>query len=112
MKDSLQDFFIYLWDRKAKLGEIRHLHSYLFIAFRRFLFQRAKDIAREESLQDNLGYILPGESPSAEMTAIESEQTRSRERSVNEAIKKLPPRLQEVIFPIRFQLILHTKKRV
>src|SRR3546814_11588701 len=59
VKDSLQDFFIYLWDRKAKLGEIRHLHSYLFIAFRRLLFQRAKDIAREESLQDNLGYILP-----------------------------------------------------
>src|SRR3546814_18303657 len=76
VKDSLQDFFIYLWDRKAKLGEIRHLHSYLFIAFRRFLFQRAKDIAREASIQATLGYILPGESPAAELTAFVSENTR------------------------------------
>src|SRR3546814_9458790 len=71
VKDSLQDFFLYLWDRKAKLGEIRNLHSYLFIAFRRFLFHRPKDIAREESLQANLGYILPGESSSAEILSEE-----------------------------------------
>ncbi len=38
-QDSLQDFFLYLFERKERLRIVTNIQSYLFLSFRRYLFR-------------------------------------------------------------------------
>ncbi|NER16733.1 RNA polymerase sigma factor [Spongiivirga citrea] len=41
-EDCLQDFFVYLYDNRENLGEIKSIKSYLFVSFRRALLKSLK----------------------------------------------------------------------
>lgn len=42
VKDSIQELFFTIWDRRGRLSEIENVSSYLYVSFRRILFRQVE----------------------------------------------------------------------
>ena len=99
IKDCIQDLFLELWYRRARLTDTPYVTVYLICALRNNLLRKLKvntrlddsaDIATScESFTDNL---------TVETMLISSESMSQKERQIRNAINRLPKRQQEVIF--------------
>ncbi|KAA0988843.1 RNA polymerase sigma factor [Dyadobacter aurulentus] len=99
IKDCIQDLFLELWYRRARLTDTSYVTVYLICALRNNLLRKLKvntrlddsaDIAAScEGLTDNL---------TVETLLISSESISQKEREIRNAINRLPKRQQEVIF--------------
>lgn len=97
VKDSIQDFFIYLWDRRTNISEVHNLRAYLLTSFRRFVLQTAAKHRKHVELFEELEPSSPARQYPAENP---DEQTGQAEtgRIMQAEIEKLPKRLQEIVF--------------
>ncbi|RAJ93134.1 RNA polymerase sigma-70 factor (ECF subfamily) [Larkinella arboricola] len=99
IKDCIQDLFLELWYRRARLTDTTYVTVYLISALRNNLLRKLKvnnrlddsaDIATScERFTDNL---------TVETILISSESMSQKEREIRNAINRLPRRQQEVIF--------------
>lgn len=99
IKDCIQDLFLELWYRRARLTDTSYVTVYLISALRNNLLRKLKvntrlndwaDITAScEALTDNL---------TVETMLISSESMTQKEREIRNAINRLPKRQQEVIF--------------
>ncbi len=51
--DCIQDLFVDLWNRRSKLGKVKHIKGYLFISYRRRLI----DFLKREKKNRNIEYL-------------------------------------------------------
>jgi RNA polymerase sigma factor (sigma-70 family) len=96
-EDCLQSFFLYLFENRQNLGDVKSLKSYLFISFKRALIKLLKREYKKVQLQkEHLGaseFIFSQD----ELTAKQDIQFLSKE-NLHVMINNLPPREREVIF--------------
>lgn len=52
IKDSANTLFLNLWEKRAHLGNAKHVGNYLYASFRRNLLQESKYSNRSERLED------------------------------------------------------------
>ncbi|MCE7060285.1 RNA polymerase sigma factor [Dyadobacter sp. CY343] len=103
VKDSIQDLFMALWERRANLNPDAAVKPYLMASLRRLMF-RTRLSARscdEETLQE-VEYDFCVEF-SVEEQFIAEETTIARTRHIQELIGKLPQRQKEVVYLKFFQ---------
>jgi len=94
IKDTIQDVFLDLWERRKRLPAINNTSHYLLVAFKRTLLRRNKELYT----------TIPESSisvPSFEAEWIVEEEIASRNQSLKQIITALPGRQKEIIF-LRF----------
>ncbi|VAW13473.1 hypothetical protein MNBD_BACTEROID03-1679 [hydrothermal vent metagenome] len=96
-EDCLQDFFVYLYDRREGIGEVNNIRSYLFVSFRRSLFKKLKK-ERKFTDYDELFESISKFEFSAEEIAIKQELTSMKTNALANLLNKLSVREREAVY--------------
>lgn len=97
-KDIAQDVFIYIWDNRDNLSEIRQLKNYIFSIAKHQALRKKADNQRHSDFPDDKKNESPHLSDSPEEIFI-SHQTK---RELDQMIGKLPE-MRRKIFILRYQ---------
>ncbi|HXB32735.1 MAG TPA: RNA polymerase sigma factor [Puia sp.] len=104
-KDLAQDIFLKLWDSRTKLTEVRDFRSYLFVITRNLIHDQIRTKIFHESNREFLTnyFAYNGSSPQ------ELLEQKELGEALNAAIRKLPPRLQQVFNLRRLEGLSHVE---
>ena len=101
IKDSIQQLFCNLWERKEQCPEVSKIKSFLMTALRRIILRKIQQEKRvvlysyvEEQKVDT-HFSTPANSPEEDL--IQKEVTANSQIQLRKAIKSLPPRQLEAI---------------
>jgi len=93
-EDCLQDFFVYLYEHRESLGNIKCVRSYLFVSFRRSVIKALKKRRELTSIDEiNSRFTF-----SEEEIRFEKEMSKQKAVIVNSVLNRLSPREREVIY--------------
>lgn len=100
VKDTINDVFLYLWEKRKKLQHILHPHNYILTFFHRSI---VKKNSRQDILLDDIGgdvHSLYGEfsEPSFEENFLDSESRVKLSRLVNSHLSQLPRQQQTFLY--------------
>ncbi len=98
VKDTIQDLFADVWERRDKMVSVDNFKAYLIISLRRELIRRITRI-RKESSSDSLASLQFSFSP--EDFLISDEENRNHSRLLAQSLEGLTDRQREVIL-LRF----------
>lgn len=107
-EDSLQDFFIYIYEHKQNLSDIDKISPYLFSSYRRFIINVLKKSQKNKLVRDideNIVDIYF--TPEEVITNQESKTFRNQNLSI--LLNKLPKKQREVIY-LKYNCNLKTKE--
>ncbi|WP_282116456.1 RNA polymerase sigma factor [Cellulophaga baltica] len=96
-EDCLQGFFVYLYENRNTIGEVKNIKAYLFISFRRTLFSALKkernftDLNSDTQNSSNFEF-------SPEELKIHQEISFAQTSSITLILNTLAPREREVIY--------------
>ncbi len=97
-RDCIQNFFLYLWEKRENLGELDTIQYYLIKSFRRHVF---KFIEREKRLEE-FSIISTIQNPnivfSREEIIIQKENNEALCNYVVDLLNNLSPRQREIIY--------------
>lgn len=96
VKDSLQDFFIDLWNRRNKLGRVDNIRAYLFVGFRRKLVEKKRKLQRFQAIDEIENFEIV-----FSLAQIEFDLTEEKKKTLLVALNDLPERQKEAVF-LRF----------
>ncbi|MCE6991023.1 RNA polymerase sigma factor [Dyadobacter sp. CY323] len=103
VKDSIQDLFLYLWERRANLNADADVKPYLMASLRRLMHRNVNS----KSWVGEGGLTVPEDhfeiEFSVEQEYINHESTLVRTRQLDKLIGELPKRQKEVIYLKFFQ---------
>ncbi len=97
-EEILQDFFVYIWSKRAALGDVRSIRHYLITSFRRHIFHALR---KQRTYADRIldyGNYQPDISFSVEQKIVEEEFEREQKSTVLDLLNGLTPRQREVIY--------------
>jgi RNA polymerase sigma-70 factor (family 1) len=104
-KDLAQDIFLKLWDSRTKLTEVRDFRSYLFVITRNLIQDQIRTKIFHESNREFLtNYFAYNESSPQELL-----EQKELGEALNAAIRRLPPRLQQVFNLRRVEGLSHVE---
>lgn len=98
VKDTIQDLFADVWERRDKMMNVANFKAYLIISLRRELIRRAGKL-RTESLSSEISSLQF--SFSAEEFLINDEEIKSQSRILANSLSSLTEKQREVIL-LRF----------
>jgi len=98
VKDTIQDLFADVWERRDKMVSVNNFKAYLLISLRRELVRRITRI-RKESSSDALATLQFSFSP--EDFLISDEENKNHSRLLSKSMEGLTDRQREVIL-LRF----------
>lgn len=98
VKDTIQDLFADVWERRDKMASVNNFKAYLLISLRRELIRRVIKI-RKESQSEEVSTLQF--SFSAEEFLIHNEEMQSHSRLIADSLSSLTERQREVIL-LRF----------
>ncbi len=100
VEDTIQDLFVYLWEKRDKLSDVSHIKPYLFVSLKRRLIKAIRRIEKrsftevsDEKLNYNFLLNISDESE-FERTEIEKEHCNN----LKIALGKLTSRQKEAVF--------------
>lgn len=107
IKDSIQELFCSLWERKGQCPEVKKVKSFLLSALKRILLRKIQR-GRRYSLSPHISDTsrngrLIRETESHETTLIQREMNTRTRQQLRKAVHALPPRQREAIHLRYFQ---------
>jgi len=93
VKDTINQFFLYLWDKKDQLQTPQHLKAYILVSFRRHLIADIKKSRKTALLTIEESWT----EASCEENLIAGQTYLELQLRVRKAIDKLPPRHRELL---------------
>ena len=96
-EDSLQDFFLYIYDHRENLSDLDKIAPYLFTAYKRFLInviKKEKKITKTDFSQEDVLDIQFN----AEELITNKETGNFRTKNIPTLLNKLPKRQKEAIY--------------
>ncbi|REL24655.1 sigma-70 family RNA polymerase sigma factor [Rhodohalobacter sp. SW132] len=99
VKDSIQELFFTIWDKRERLSEIGNVRSYLYTSFRRTLFRQV-EILQTWQKRDELYFSeTPNEDLlNTEQLLITEEMNRETKENLQKAFDNLNGHQKEVAF--------------
>ncbi len=98
VKDTIQDLFADVWERRARMVSVENFKAYLLISLRRELIRRVTRTRREQSGDQ---VEVPQFSFSVEDFLIHNEENQQHSHLLTQSMKSLSDRQREVIL-LRF----------
>lgn len=102
VEDVIQEFFIWLAENHAKVGQIQNFESYMFHCIRRNLQGRLnagkKSNAAHERYMNRTSSLQECTSCSPEELHIRQEEMESIKARIQQELEQLPPYLREVLY--------------
>lgn len=98
VKDCIQDLFVYLWDRREKLGQTDHISYYLFKSLRRSIVAKllkAGPINQDIDVSPDYNFKII---TSCETDLIEIQSSEDYNQKLAYALDQLPERQKEAIY--------------
>ncbi len=95
VKDSIQDLFLILWEKRTHLNPDAAVKPYLMASLRRLMHRHTSSLGEESPLNDE---DYPGVEFSVEDKYIADEATAARSRQLQKLLEELPPRQKEVVY--------------
>src|SRR5690606_1019715 len=99
VKDTIQELFIRLWDRRDHLAADVNPKAYLMASIRRALHRKTtaqERFSSYENLEDNINFF--DFELSVEQTFIKKEGSLNLAREIAEKVASLPKRQKEVVY--------------
>ncbi len=93
VEDCLQDFFLYLCEKRGQFMNVRFVRGYLFKSFRRRLWKRNKNSGQLE-----IDHIHGPFEVSPEEVHVQKHHARNQAEVVARLMNNLPPRQREVLY--------------
>ncbi|MBX3254830.1 MAG: sigma-70 family RNA polymerase sigma factor [Chitinophagaceae bacterium] len=100
VKDTINDIFLYLWEKRSGLQHVQNPHSYIITFFIRSLYKREPH-ASQHSINDIFfEEYTPDEfvEPSCDEHLLDSEREKLLLNLVHRQIEQLPPKQRQVIY--------------
>ncbi len=98
VKDSIQEVFIHLIGKRESLQITSTIHVYLFKSLRNKIFEESRSKHKKQDILKLQFVVDEPVDSSTEEKMIESEEKKSNQVEMKNAIHKLTERQQEVIF--------------
>ncbi|MBS1750624.1 MAG: sigma-70 family RNA polymerase sigma factor [Bacteroidetes bacterium] len=100
IKDTINDVFLYLWEKRKTLQHIQHPHNYILTFFHRSIL---KKLSRQDILLDDTGVDVHTlyedfSEPSFEQNFLDSESRVRLSRLVNRHLDHLPRQQRAIIY--------------
>jgi RNA polymerase sigma factor (sigma-70 family) len=106
-EDSLQDFFLYVYEHRTNLSDLDSIAPYLFSSYRRHLIRLLKKKSKIVSFDEMDVKIIDIQfTPEEIMTHQESETFKNK--NISNLLNKLPNRQKEAIY-LKYYSGLNTK---
>lgn len=96
-EDTLQDFFLYIYEHRENLSDLDNIAPYLFISYKRSLFNALKKSGKHSKTNFAFEKIIDVEF-TAEEVITNQENAHFRNRNLSKLINKLPKRQKEAIY--------------
>ena len=97
-KDSIQELFIYLWEKRNNLSEVNSARAYLLTSLRRLIFKKLKTRKTEFERNSLLEKELPDSVFSAQDMLILKEADEQKKHILKKAIEDIPERMREALY--------------
>jgi len=107
-EDTIQDFFIYVYEHRENLSDLNAIAPYLFSSYRRFIIKRVNK-TKKYSILRNLDTDIVDINFTVEELITHQESTTYRNKNLANLINQLPKRQKEVIF-LKFHCNLKAKE--
>ena len=108
VEESIQDMFIYIYESKEKLGQVKYVKPYLFRALRRRVLEKIsaerKVLEREAEMTTRTNIQF-----SAEDILFAVESKRNQKQALVQILNNLPWRQREAVY-LRYYNGLNTKE--
>lgn len=102
VKDSIQELFYTIWEKRNQLSDVEYVRSYIYSSFRRTVFRQAEI----ESVRNKRDKAYSEESfrelVNKEQLMILNELKREQKRKLQNALQTLSKRQKEAVF-LKFQ---------
>lgn len=98
VKDTIQQLFLYLWEKKENLSKARNVKAYLLTSFLRKLSSDWKKAGRLANLQVVRSQYSDETVPTPEEKLIFKDEQQHLSRQLLEHINELPGRQKDLIF--------------
>ena len=104
IKESIHDLFLYLWEKKAQLKEVKAVEAYLFVSFKRLLLKKIQAKRKNNQQHFQLEDIDASQlsTPSIESYIIQNETRNHNTSALQNALNSLSP-LQRQIIHLRYE---------
>lgn len=103
VKDAVQELFIHIWQRRARLGNVSHIRNYLMVSLRhQILAMNREQNKSQNQLLEKLSQIIASHD-SPESSLIAQEDLKEQEHDLTQAIENLPPRQREIIYLLYYK---------
>ena len=96
-EDSLQDFFLYVYEHKENLSDLDHIAPYLFSSYRRFIIKMLQKKQKNTMVRDIDENIIDIEFTPEEIITNQ-EAVIFKNKHLSSLLNKLPKRQREVLY--------------
>ncbi|MEM8523461.1 MAG: sigma-70 family RNA polymerase sigma factor [Bacteroidota bacterium] len=95
VKDALQSFFLYLWEKRFQIKKVENLEAYLKTAFRR----KMQEVLKKRRKQNQQKQAVPPQenTPSYETLLIHFQQEEEQQTQLQKILADLPPQQKKVL---------------
>ncbi|SMO72063.1 RNA polymerase sigma factor [Solitalea koreensis] len=97
VKDSINQVFLELWEKRERLTPVGNVKSYLFTCLRRNMLDQYSYMSKTKSVINIIAVEEEQREMSYEEILINVQQDESLKRRLHEAIQQLTPRQMELI---------------
>ncbi|QOD61261.1 sigma-70 family RNA polymerase sigma factor [Polaribacter haliotis] len=96
-EDSLQDFFLYIYEHRENLSDLQTIAPYLFTSYKRFLLRILKKNQKTTQTDFSEEDVIDIKFTPEEVITNE-ETTQFRNKNISTLLNKLPKRQKEAIY--------------
>jgi RNA polymerase sigma factor (sigma-70 family) len=98
VKDSIQEIFAYIWEKRENLAFVESIAAYLLVSLRRHLLHALAKQQRRQNTHKEFGIEEMKEVFSVEDLIIFAESENAEKQALKAAFKKIPPRIREALY--------------
>lgn len=96
-KDSINDIFLEIWEKRGKLGEVTNIKSYFFTYLRRKIFAGIRQVKKKNMASVTFSATVAAHENSFEEYLVETQSIQEVKRKVTLALDKLTDRQKEMV---------------
>ncbi|MBE7630137.1 RNA polymerase sigma factor [Tenacibaculum piscium] len=107
-EDSIQDFFMYVYEHRENLSDLTKIAPYLFISYRRFLIKILQKNQKNKLVRD-LNHHLVDIHFTPEELLTHQESTIFRNKNLSDSLNKLTKKQREALY-LKYHCNLKTQE--